>query len=368
MVMILVILGIVTGLAYLSQRHSMQTGKQTWDIYLVILFIFLVLFAGLRTSYNDTGNYINGFVNADTIGDFLSDSENLDLLNNPLFYGFQSLIRTFTDNYTVFFIICAIIVNYLNLDFIKKNTEIENFAYSIFIYVCIGTLMLSLAAQKQTLTMAVLTLALTQLFDRHYVKYYIIVFLAGLIHTYAWLFFFLPILDTKPWSFRTYILIVITIAIMYSFQGTITSFLEVADQVGKNIPASEIFDDNRMNILRVAVYAVIPIATLFFKRRINYNVDRKNSIYIQMSIISLMFMLLGTINGANMFGRAANYFQMGVICSLPWIVKQLFNRKSVALVLMVATLCFTGFYMYDSTDFAEGYTHKTVIEFIGEII
>ncbi len=368
MVMILVILGIVTGLAYLSQRHSMQTGKQTWDIYLVILFIFLVLLVGLRTSYNDTANYINGFVNADTIVDFLSDSENLDLLNNPLFYGFQSLVRTFTDNYTVFFIICAIIVNYLNLDFIKKNTEIDNFAYSIFIYVCIGMLMLTIAAQKQTLTMAILTLALTQLFDRHYVKYYIIVFIAGLIHTYGWLFLFLPLLDTKPWSINTFVLIGVTLFIMLTFQNTITSMLEMADQVGKNIPTEEVFDDNQMNILRVGVYSVVPLTSLLFRRRINSDIDRKNSIFIQMSIISLMFMLLGTINGANMFGRAGNYFQFGFICSLPWLVRKLFTKQSVAIILLVATLCFSGFYMYDSTDFIEGYKYKSITEFIGEVI
>lgn len=164
--MILILLIIITGLAYLSQRQSMRTGKKSWDIYLILLFIFLVLFAGLRTSYNDTSNYISGFVNSETIWDFISDSENLDLLNNPLFYGFQALIRTFTDNYTIFFMICAIIVNYLFLDFIKKNTDIENFAFSIFIYVCLGTLMLSIAAQKQILTMSILTLALNQLFDK----------------------------------------------------------------------------------------------------------------------------------------------------------------------------------------------------------
>ncbi|MCD7809854.1 MAG: EpsG family protein [Erysipelotrichaceae bacterium] len=366
--MILGLLIIITGLAYLSQRQSMYTGKKSWDIYLVLLFIFLVLFAGLRTSYNDTSNYINGFVNSETIGDFISNSDNLDLLNNPLFYGYQALIRTFTDNYTIFFMISAIIVNYLFLDFIKKNTDIENFAFSIFIYVCLGTLMLSIAAQKQILTMSILTLALNQLFDKHYVKFYIIVFIAGLIHTYAWLFLFLPLLDTKPWSVQTLILIAVTIFIMMTFQSTITSMLEVADQVGKDIPVEEVFDSNQMNILRVAVYSIVPITSLLFKGRINNDIDRKNSIFIQMSIVSLMFMLLGTMNGANMFGRAGNYFQIGMICSMPWIIRQLFTKRSVAMVLMVATLCFSGFYLYDNNGFDTGYNRKSITQFIGEVI
>lgn len=303
-----------------------------------------------------------------TFGIFLSDSENLDLLNNPLFYGFQALIRTFTDNYTVFFIICAIIVNYLFLDFIKKHTEIENFAFSIFIYVCLGTLMLSIAAQKQILTMSVLTLAISQLFDKHYVKFYIIVFIAGLIHTYGWLFLFLSLLDTKPWSIQTFVLLIATVLLMLTFQNSITSMLEMVDQVGKNIPAEEIFDDNQMNILRVAVYSVVPLATLIFRGRINHNIDRENSIFIQMSIVTFMFMLLGTMNGANMFGRAGNYFEIGLICSLPWTVRQLFNRQSVTMVFLVAMLCFSGFYMYDNNGFNYGYNHKSLTQFIGEIV
>ena len=99
---LLIILAIVTSLAYLSQRQSMKItngdGRKHWDIYLIILLVFLILFAGLRTSYNDTGNYIVGFNTSVGIREFLSHSENLQPLNNPLFYGFQALIRSFTDN------------------------------------------------------------------------------------------------------------------------------------------------------------------------------------------------------------------------------------------------------------------------------
>lgn len=372
MMMILMILAIVIGLAYMSQRYSLKYANngqiKYWDPYIVILLIFLILFAGLRTSYNDTQNYIVGFQNSITIRPFLADTSNLVLLDNPLFYGFQALVKTFTNNVNVFFIICAIIVNTLNIQFIKRNVDAENFAFCIFLYVALGTLMLSIAAQKQTLAMSVLTLALSALFKKKYIKFYIIVFLAGLIHTYAWSFFILPLFATKPWSFRTFILLLIAISVMYTFQSTISTFLEVADQVGKNIPLEEVFDGNRMNILRVGVYAVVPLLALFFKGRINDVVDRRNSIFIQMSIIAFMLMLMGTQNGANMFGRCGNYFEIGLICSLPWIVRQLFTKQSVTIVLTVATICFCSFYLYDNNGFNYNYSRKGIVQFIGEVI
>jgi len=369
---ILMILMIIVGLAYMSQRMSLryknEDGRKHWDIFLILLLIFLIMFAGLRISYNDTQNYAYGFYTSENIQSFLSHHENFKLTTNPLFYGFQAFIRTYTDNVNIFFMICAIIVNVFNVRFIKKHVDIHDFAFSMFIYVTLGTLMLSLAAQKQTLAMSVLTLALSQLFNKKYIKYYMIVFIAGLIHSYAWLFFFLPLMMTKPWSLRTYVLLLMTIVVMYTFQSTIATFVEVADQVGKNVPLEEVFDGNKMNLLRVAVYAVIPLITFFFRRRINENIDDQNSLFIQMSIVSLMFMLMGTMNGANMFGRCANYFEMGIICSLPWIIRQLFTKESVQIVMLTAMLCFTSFYLFDNKDFQNLYRRKGVTQFISEVI
>ena len=369
---LLIILAIVTSLAYLSQRQSMKItygdGRKHWDIYLIILLVFLILFAGLRSSYNDTGHYIVGFNTSVRIREFLLDSENLQPLNNPLFYGFQALIRSFTDNVNVFFMICAVIVNFLNVRFIKRNTEINDFAFSMFLYVALGTLMLSIAAQKQILAMSVLTLALNRLIDRKYISYYIIVLIAGLIHSYAWLFMFFPLLVTKPWSFRTFVLLGITVGIMSVFQTAIETFVEVADQAGKNIPMEEVFDGNRMNIFRVAVYAVVPITALLFKRRINDQINRRYSIFIQMSVVCLVFMMLGTMNGANMFGRSANYFEIGMICVMPWVIRLLFTRQSVAIVTVSALLCFTGFYLYDNDTFENSYSSKSLHQFLTEII
>ena len=338
---LLIILVIVVGLAYLSQKESMKItngdGRKHWDIYLIFLLIFLILFAGLRTSYNDTQNYIVGFKNSVGFQEFLANPENINLLNNPLFYGFQSLIRSFTDNVNVFFIICAIIVNVLNVRFIKRYTDIDNFAFSMFLYVTLGTLMLSIAAQKQTLAMSVLTLAISSLISHKYFKYFFIVFIAGCIHSYAWLFLFFPLLGKKVWSFRTFLLLLFTVGIMSTFQSTIETFMSVADQAGKNIPVEEVFDGNRMNLFRVAVYSIVPLTTLFFRKRIQATLDRRYSIFLQMSIVCMVFMLLGTMNGANMFGRSANYFEMGIICSMPWLIKQLFTKQSVMIVLFLFT-------------------------------
>ena len=69
-----------------------------------------------------------------------------------------------------------------------------------------------------------------------------------------------------------------------------------------------------------------------------------------------------------MFGRCANYFEIGVICSLPWVVRQLFTRQSVTILLTTAALCFCGFYLYDNNGFNYNYSKKGIVQFIGEVI
>lgn len=363
-----IILSIVTLLSYLSQRHQQENGMENmrWDIYLIILTIFLILMFGLRKSYNDTINYRRGYKLSVDITTFLSERSNFDIFSNPLFYAFQSLIRTMTSNYTYFFLICACYINILNVSFIKKNTEIRNFAFSMFIYTAIGTMFLTMAAIKQALAMATLTLALNALMDRKYIKYYLIVFIAGLIHTYAWIFAILPLFYTKPWSFRTLLLLLITLAITYTFKSSIESILKVADQAGKTVAKEEVFDNNKMNIFRVGIYTIMPAITLLFKSYVNKDIDKKNSLFIQMSIISFMFILLATQNGANMFGRAANYFIYGYICAFPWVIRQIFTSQSVKIVSFAVIIGFTSFFLYDNRDFDKNYQHKTLKEFIVE--
>lgn len=368
MIKAIIILLVVTLLSYLSQRHQQENGMEhmRWDVYLIILTIFLILMFGLRKSYNDTINYRRGYDISVDISTFLSDRNNLEIFSNPLFYAFQSLMRTMTSNYTYFFLICACYINILNVSFIKKNTEIRNFALSMFIYAAIGTMFLTMAAIKQALAMATLTLALNALIDRKYIKYYLIVFIAGLIHTYAWILAILPLFYTKPWSFRTLILLFITLGITYTFKSSIESILKVADQTGKTVAKEEVFDNNKMNIFRVAVYAVMPAITLLFRSYVNEEIDRKNSLFIQMSIISFMFIILATQNGANMFGRAANYFIYGYICAFPWVIRQVFTSQSVKIVSLAVIIGFTGFYLYDNREFDMNYQRKTLKELIVE--
>lgn len=347
---------------------SKNNSKTNVNFHIIFITVLLSSVLGLRTGYNDTGAYINGFLNAPDIYDLLAKPENFDLLKNPLFELYTSLVRTFTDNYHIYFMISGIFVSWSMVSFIHKVTDNSSFALTLFTYFTLGTYLFSLAAMKQTIAMAILTYAILALLDKKYIRFVLIVGLAGLFHTYAFALFILPLLMANPWCLRTYVIVGITIATMLTFQNSITALLEYADSIGKGVSEEMVFSGAGMNLMRVAVYSIIPIVSLLCKHILTPQMDTKQKLFIHMSIISFMFMLLASINGANMFGRMARYFEIGAICSFPWVIRHLFTYESQRVVRCVFICSFFAFFAYGFWDFDSVYSSISLNQFILSLV
>ena len=312
--------------------------------------------------YNDTMNYIRGFNQAPGLKDFLSDPKNLDPFKNPLFYAYQSFLKDLTKNPQIFIFITSFFCQACFLAFIKRYST--NFTFSIFIYFAMGTFSLTMAAVKQVMAMAILTLAIPLLEKKKWLQYYLLVILAMLIHTYAIAFAMLPLFVTRPWKIFTYVFVFLTVILMMNFKEVVTEFLNQADELGKTIADYEVFNNNTVNIFRVVVYAVAPLISFLFQRWIFRRTSIEHHVLVHMSIISFAFMVMGTQSGANMFGRMANYFELSTVCVLPWMLKQIFNERSYRLVSAIAIVCFLGFFIYANGingSFDQGYRATSIL-------
>jgi hypothetical protein len=206
--------------------------------------------------------------------------------------------------------------------------------------------------------MAIVTLAFPHLEKQKWIPYYLIVFIAMLVHTYAIAFAVLPLFQARPWRLFTYLFIAITAVLMMNFEEAITAFMEQANDLGKTLADYEVFDDHSINLFRLAVYAVPPAVSFLFQKMILRNSSRMDYILIHMSIISLAFMAMGTQAGANMFARMATYFELGTICILPMMLRKTFDERSYRMITIVACVCFMGFFVYAnaiSVDFGQEY-------------
>lgn len=336
------------------------------SIFLMILLMTLLL--GLRTDYNDTGSYISGFVNAPTFSEFIKDPENLDLLQNPLFYGYTALFRQITDNYHIYFMVSALLVTVPTIVSLRKLTDRELFPLVVFTYFTLGTYLFALAAMKQTVAMAISCCAIVALLEKKYPKFFAFVIIAGLTHAYAFALLVLPLLVARPWTTRTYVILAITLFLMLTFEESITKILEEASELGKSVDSSQVFSGDGMNLFRVAVYGVVPVVSLLCRRRLEPQMGRKEYLFLHMSIISFMFMLLASIDGANIFGRMARYFEIGLVYMYPWMVHHLFSGKNRNVAKLAYVVCFFAFFAYGYWNFSSSYRSITLIQFIKSLL
>lgn len=371
MTKLLAVFAIAMALAYVSEKNTNDTIESGQDYTprkdwaFIGLVIVLVLFAGLRTSYNDTWNYITGFNSAPGVLEWLTEPENFNPFTNPLFYFYQSLIKSVFGDAQMLIFISAVITQICFLNFFKKYSD--HFTFSVFLYFTLGTYVFTLAAIKQVLGMAIVTLAFPYLEKKKWIPYYIIVFIAMLIHTYAIAFVVLPLFRKKPWGIFTFLFVIITAVLMMNFETAITEFMDQANDLGKTLADYEVFDDATINVFRLGVYAVPPAISFLFQKWVLRDASKMDQVMIHMCIISLAFMVMGTQSGANMFGRMANYFELGTICCLPWMLEKIFEEKSYKLITMLACVCFMGFFFYANAinlDFGVHYKSISLLKFI----
>lgn len=359
-------------LAHISEKNTeaITASGQKYTVWkdwaYIALVIVLVLFAGLRTDYNDTWNYINGFRNSTGLEAFLADADNLNVFHNPLFYFAYSVLREITANAQWLIFITSAISQVCFLLFFKRYSS--DFTFTIFIFFTLGTFSVSLAAMKQVLAMAIATLAYPYLERKQWERYLLIIFIAMLIHTYALAYAVLPLFVNRPWKAFTYLFILAVAMLMLNFTESISAFMDQAESLGKTLYEEEIFHESTVNTLRVAVYAVTPLLSFVFAKWIFRGSNAMQHVLVHMSIISFAFMIMGTQSGANMFARMAHYFELGTACCLPWMLKQTFDRKSYRLVSIFAVVCFFGYFVYAnaiSMQFDTAYKAGSILRLFG---
>ena len=154
---------------------------------------------------------------------------------------------------------------------------------------------------------------------------------------------------------------------MATYNITLGAFMEYAQSIGANVAEIEVFDGHSVNILRVLVYGIPPILALVFRRRLFYDSTRTENLFVNMSILSWLILMIGTVEGGNLFARMAGYFEWGTALAFPWMIYKLFTKKSTQFVFCIAGICYSIYFLYEfgvSKGFGDQYRAITLWQFI----
>ena len=369
-------------LMYLSQTYypvetqldSRQTGKRHFmlrraDVFMIATILWLASFSFLRTSYNDTVNYIYAFQNSESISEGLQSGIFTDWTGNPLSELYESVMRSITTNYHVYFLIPAFLSSFAVIKLLKKYSVSP--AFSLLIFFSIGTYIMYVAALKQCIAMFFLLMALPYAIDKKYVKFYLLVLIAVLFHTHAFMFALVPLLVEKPWGKITWVLLGAALFAMATYDSTLGRFMEYAQSIGAMVAEIEVFDSHQINILRVMVYWIPALFALIFRQRLFNDSTREENLFVNMSLISAFILMIGLVQGANLFARMAAYFEIETAVALPWMIKKLFTKQSAQMVTVIATVLYFGYFLYEfgiSKHFDTEYSAITLWQFFRELI
>lgn len=365
------------GLMYLSAQyhptpalpdntHHFLTRKG--DLFLTLAITWMTCFSFLRTNYNDTANYIHMWTTAPSIGDFLKSGALLDWTDNPLSELWKSIAHDISDSYHVYFLLPAFLSSYAMVKLLKRYSVDP--VLGILLFFSVGTYVMFVAAMKQSIAIAILIYALPYAIDRKYGRFYLLVFVAMLFHTHAFIFLPLPFFFGKPWGKVTWSLLTLVLLSMVTYDQTYGAFMNFAQSIGANVVDFEVFDGHSIHPLRVVIYAIPALLTLIYRDRLFRDSTREENLFANMSIVAAFILSVGLVQGANLFARMATYYEIAFGITLPWIIRKLFNRRSAGLVATIAGILYFAYFLYEfgvSKGFDGEYRSITIWQFVVEL-
>ena len=353
-----------------AQLEGPQTGRRHFmlrkaDIFTIIVIVWLTCFSFLRTSYNDTWNYIFAWNNSNGARAFLESGGLLDLTGNPLSNLWREISHDISNNYHIYFFPPALLSSFAAVKLFKRYSVDP--AFSMLIFFSLGTYITYVAALKQCFAVFFLLLSIPYADEKKYVRFYLLVAIAILFHTHAFMFLILPILFGRPWGSITYLGLLATIFAMLTYDRTLGAFMEYAQSIGALVDEGEVFDGHQINLMRVAVYWILPMLALIFRKRLFRDSSRRENLFVNMSIVCAMILTIGTVQAANLFARMAAYFEIATAIALPWMIKRLFTKRSAQFITICAAVLYFGYFLYEfgvSKGFGNDYSAITLWQFV----
>jgi len=354
-----------------TRRHYHNKRMFLWqkaDIFMIITIAWMTCFSFLRTSYNDTATYIHSFIHAESVAEGIENGTFVDWTGNPWSMLYRSIMHDLTDNYHIYFFVPAVVSSFSVVKLCKRYSV--NPALSILIFFSLGTYVMYIAAMKQCLAVFFLLMALPYAVDKKYVRFYILVFIAIMFHTHAFMFAIVPFLLEKPWGKVTWILLVATLFAMLTYDVTLGGFMRYAQSIGALVAEDEVFDGHQINILRVLVYWVPVLLAFIFRKQLFFNSTREENLFVNMSIVSAFILMIGLVEGANLYARMAGYFEFATAIALPWMIQKVFTKQSAKIVTVLASVFYFIYFIYEfafTKSFGTEYSAISLWQFLSSL-
>ena len=324
--------------------------------------IVLILLAGLRYRVGgDTLMYMSMYHEWPAI-DELKYFDFETALYNPLWYIYTSIPKSISDEFWVFQMIQAVIVNSVFFWFFRKYSPQYYFS-AILLYYLGYYCYFNMEIMREILCICVLMLVTPCLLNKRWIPYFLGCVVAVYIHFSAIIMFLLPLLFwlfRKP-SWKVLLLImggVIVFLNIVNLAALLVSIFSLNDKLAVLV---EKYMDNQSNIAGMISQLItfLPVLGIVYLREQNQDIDYKDRFLpLVMGIVFAFSLAMGFVG----FTRFVNYFiPFVLVVTVHTVYYYLSNvelkLRQVSSTVLVATLCvlFFNYSYYYVRDMSEYY-------------
>ncbi len=338
----------MTGAKKVPVRVLRKTEPRVSWTWVLLLSIPLIIIAAQRGYFADTTAYITGFKAMPTKFDELQAY--MQTVSKDELFSFVSLIiKIFiTNNYEVYL---GILAAFQMLSLAKLYRKYSSdFFMSIFLFVA-STDYLSwmFNGLRQFTAVTIILFAFNFILTKKHIYAILVILFASFFHGSALLVIpFIFIVQGKAWNKKT-LLFLFGVIIAVSFVDQFTDILDSAlsDTQYQNVVSDWTQgQDDGTNILRVLVYSVPAIISLYGKKTIDKENDPVINVCTNMSIASAGIYVVSMFTSGIFIGRLPIYFSLFSYILLPWEIDHIFNKNISKLAKSSLYICYSLYFIY----------------------
>lgn len=337
----------LTGERKVPVRVLGKTEPRVGWSWVLVLSIPLIIVAAQRGYFADTSAYIMSFRNMpESVSEISAYMQTVQ--KDELFSFVSLIIKVFiTKNYEVYLGILAAFQMFVLAKIYRKYST--DFFLSMFLFVA-STDYLSwmFNGLRQFTAVSIILLGFYFILNKKYLFAIIIILFASFFHGSALLVIpFVFIVQGKAWNKKT-LLFLFGVIIAVAFVDQFTDILDTAltDTQYKNVVSDWTQgQDDGTNFLRVLVYSVPALFSLYGKKKIDNANDPLINICTNMSIASAGIYVVSMFTSGIYIGRLPIYFSLFSYILLPWEIMHIFPRDMSKVVRIVLYICYIIFYI-----------------------
>lgn len=326
--------------SHLFPRTGIGVERNYNKFFFVCTAIILILFAGLRTAYNDTGGYTY-FYRHIAVDETAFDNFSWALGDNPGFNAVNIFLRRMGVSDQTFLLLYSTVTLSIYIWFIFHYSV--NPALSVFLLISMGAYTFTMAAIKQCIAISLCLLATHFAMQKKWFPFVFFVLIASTFHAYALMFLIIPLLNFCPWSSKTILMLALFAFVGLLLEPLLGTVISITSMLGEEYDASTLSGAG-VNPFRLAVVTVPVLLSFFTKYYIREQRNTKQNLILNLSMLNAEIMFVALFGTANYFARLANYFLIFQTISLPWLLT-FFEKRSRVFITIVAVICYAA-YMY----------------------